>query len=151
MARERDMAPGLLANLIIQVVEEYGAYQPILAAWDLAIVASRTKGMDSATIRKIFRTNWHPWSHAPNPTDVLYDRLVELGARREASWDRLEWERDEEGSPIWPQDFSWVGPLKRAARRDASAKLWYEAAREADEILTDRAVARHERWREERR
>lgn len=151
MARARDIAPGLLANLIVEVVEEYGAYQPILAAWDLAVAAWRTRGMDSATVRKIFRTNWHPRSREPSPTDELYDRLVELGARRQSRWDQLKWEYDEEGLQIWPQDFSWVASLKRAARYEASAKLWYEAARDADEILTDRAVARHERWREERR
>jgi len=151
----RDIAPGLLANLLVGVVEEFGAKQPILAAWDLALVAwgnfppiSRLAPRKTVkTLRQLLRTQVGG--------DRIYDALIKIAETIERDWDQLEWETEidpEDGYPVevpaW--ESSWVRPLKKAARQNAEAKLWYDAAMHADEILTDRAAARRERYQEQR-
>jgi hypothetical protein len=138
----RDMAPGLLANLIVGIVEEFGPRQSVLAAWDLAVTAWGTRGFDSTTVRRALRS--HGWR---GETDKLYERLGKLAERLEPEWNRLKWETDldpDEGYPVelpaW--ESSWVLPMAKARRRDPGARLWYEAAMQADEMITDRLAAR---------
>ena len=146
----RDIAPGLLANLIVEVIEEFGTSQPVLAAWDLAVTAWRARGFDSTTVRRAFRSHG-----SRGEVEKLYARLAQLAERVHDDWDELDWETaldPEEGYPVqlpaWKS--SWVRPLAQARRRDPSARLWYEAAMQADEMITDRQAARHEAWVESR-